>query len=387
MIIGRDELNGISSMIDASAFEELALDCQISEDELVEFLQSEYLPGRINKFTSNKLVNRMYAMSHHDYQMLEHELDKLYSMLRNSLSENAKKIRGLVRQRMADVEVIYLPTYRRIERPLLRPRRTTMPYPNRGGRSRADYHDMAFGLTDVEERLAEISEEIERRSNIGYRALSTKILEELLKGLVAPNKFQKGSLPNADSLFRFLGRVGNDVGNISGMHEDIMRLYESGEIEQEVNWFLHYFLIRLAEVIDQTKEMEGKVEKFVLVCNGYLRMSGDEKKLSFDPNTLKVVVEDLWAKCSISLDDLSSGEKQIVSLMARLYLSEKPKIVLMDEPELSLSIEWQKRVLPDVVKSGTVAQMLAITHSPFVFENELDDFARPLEIKRTGRVE
>lgn len=45
----------------------------------------------------------------------------------------------------------------------------------------------------------------------------------------------------------------------------------------------------------------------------------------------------------ITLPQLSSGEKQIVSLFNHLYLSNLNNfIVLIDEPELSLSVKWQK---------------------------------------------
>ena len=100
---------------------------------------------------------------------------------------------------------------------------------------------------------------------------------------------------------------------------------------------------------------------------------------------MKVKVINVWTETEIRLNDLSSGEKQVISLFAHLYLSQKKKIVLIDEPELSLSIEWQKRLLPDVVHSPTCRQLFTITHSPFVFENELDPCAGPLDITRTSR--
>lgn len=81
------------------------------------------------------------------------------------------------------------------------------------------------------------------------------------------------------------------------------------------------------------------------------------------------------------MNALSSGEKQIVSVFARLYLSgEKQFVVLIDEPELSLSMDWQKRFLPDILSAPSCAQLIAITHSPFVFDNELDAYAGPLRI-------
>ena len=75
----------------------------------------------------------------------------------------------------------------------------------------------------------------------------------------------------------------------------------------------------------------------------------------------------------VELAQLSSGEKQIVSLFSKIYLEPNDKfIVLFDEPELSLSIFWQKKLLPDIIKSERCDFLLAVTHSPFIFENELN---------------
>lgn len=49
---------------------------------------------------------------------------------------------------------------------------------------------------------------------------------------------------------------------------------------------------------------------------------------------------------TIDLIQLSSGEKQIVSIFSKLYLeSDEKSIIIIDEPELSLSLEWQKMLL------------------------------------------
>ena len=102
---------------------------------------------------------------------------------------------------------------------------------------------------------------------------------------------------------------------------------------------------------------------------------------------MKVVVRNSWTGEEVELNDLSSGEKQVISLLARLYLYPEEKIVLIDEPELSLSIDWQKRLLPDLLFSPSCAQLLAITHSPFIFDNELDPYAGPMLIDRNRRDE
>jgi predicted ATP-binding protein involved in virulence len=50
---------------------------------------------------------------------------------------------------------------------------------------------------------------------------------------------------------------------------------------------------------------------------------------------------------------------------------EKNYILIVDEPELSLSVPWQKTLLPDILNTGNCQHIFAVTHSPFIFSNEL----------------
>jgi predicted ATP-dependent endonuclease of OLD family len=72
----------------------------------------------------------------------------------------------------------------------------------------------------------------------------------------------------------------------------------------------------------------------------------------------------------------------MISLFAKMFLYPRRKIVLIDEPELSLSIDWQRDILVDVLSAPLCSQLIAITHSPFVFDNELEPFARGLKLGR-----
>lgn len=81
----------------------------------------------------------------------------------------------------------------------------------------------------------------------------------------------------------------------------------------------------------------------------------------------------------IQLMQLSSGEKQIVSLFSKLYLeSDEKSVVVIDEPELSLSIQWQKMLLPDIILTNNCDLLVTVTHSPFIFANEFDYDAKPI---------
>jgi predicted ATPase len=55
-------------------------------------------------------------------------------------------------------------------------------------------------------------------------------------------------------------------------------------------------------------------------------------------------------------------------------LKKQNLTILIDEPELNMSIFWQKTFLPDILQSGNVRFLLATTHSPFIFEDKSVQF-------------
>jgi predicted ATP-binding protein involved in virulence len=77
----------------------------------------------------------------------------------------------------------------------------------------------------------------------------------------------------------------------------------------------------------------------------------------------------------LSLDALSSGEQHQLVLLYDLLFRVKPNtLVLIDEPELSLHVTWQKRFLEDLLEIADVAQLdaLVATHSPFIVGDRSD---------------
>lgn len=72
---------------------------------------------------------------------------------------------------------------------------------------------------------------------------------------------------------------------------------------------------------------------------------------------------------------LSSGEQhEIVLLFDLIFFSEPGTYVLIDEPEISLHIDWQKKFLSDVEAIGKAADLkfLLATHSPAIIGTRLD---------------
>ena len=62
---------------------------------------------------------------------------------------------------------------------------------------------------------------------------------------------------------------------------------------------------------------------------------------------------------------LSSGEKQLLVILLTVLVQDKqPCVLLMDEPEVSLHVEWQQRIIEIIREMNSNAQLILTTHSP-----------------------
>ena len=347
--------------------------------------------GEKEEFFSSDWFDQFYGRSPFDREEIESMCDDAIS--EHSGQENrVSEIQDYVKKGLDGVAVLYLPTYRRIEAEMPRGfrksdmRRGRLLPPSR--RYRDSFSSSSwksdqliyFGLEDVEQKLKSIAESIKSGTFDAYTRIGGRTLEQLLQGQgVLDADADKIDLADLRIVLSRLGKANGDV------ESRISKLFNSGEITKEKNSYLRRFLVQLLEVYASGKEKEREIESFVGVINSYWSNDLDEKEFVFDKLTVSTRVKNRFTDNSLPLNALSSGEKQIVSVFARLYLSGDSRfIVLIDEPELSLSMDWQKRFLTDILKSPSCAQMVAITHSPFVFDNGLDPYAGPLKI--TNRV-
>lgn len=77
----------------------------------------------------------------------------------------------------------------------------------------------------------------------------------------------------------------------------------------------------------------------------------------------------------LSLDLLSSGEQhELVLMYELLFKVPSETLVLIDEPELSLHVSWQKAFLPELISIAKEVGFTAIvaTHSPFIVGDRYD---------------
>jgi len=287
-----------------------------------------------------------------------------------------------------NAQVLYLPTFRRIERELssifegldpddLRRKQHQIRMPNADD---ACIELVEFGMGDVQKAIDKVRENIKEFARENLNSLTLKYLGDVVNEVykqVGPKQIADAS---EDTVRAVLDRIDETI--LTPLHKEhlftaINRARSAGQPSEHDQIICHYFM-KLREFQEALQEREKPISAFCALCSEYIR----DKKFVYDRATFKFAIHPeapLEPGQTIELSDLSSGEKQIVSLFSHLYLSAKDRcFVLIDEPELSLSVPWQKRFLSDIKKGSFCAGIVAVTHSPFIYDNELRCYAHSL---------
>lgn len=74
---------------------------------------------------------------------------------------------------------------------------------------------------------------------------------------------------------------------------------------------------------------------------------------------------------AINSDSLSAGEKQMLSFIC-YNAFKRDSIAFIDEPELSLHVDWQRAIFPTLLKQKSGNQFIVATHSPFIYSKYPD---------------
>lgn len=150
--------------------------------------------------------------------------------------------------------------------------------------------------------------------------------------------------------------------------------------EERHGWLLTQvlgpYLDGLTERMDALNPGLSAIRGYVEAVNSFL----EGKRLDFRLGR-GVAITDTDQEEILDPFDLSSGEKQILLLLSNIVaLRDQTKLFLIDEPELSLNPQWQRRLMPSLLGSSahTEMQLVAATHSIEIMARYRDRL-RPLD--------
>lgn len=164
--------------------------------------------------------------------------------------------------------------------------------------------------------------------------------------------------------------------HISAVDEAFQMLTSTSQTEMKDKHFTAIeSFIRTQSIVDmslkaeeKTLEVYSEFSQFTSILQEFI----PDKSFSIISSELKVMSAE-GKRDEIPISKLSSGEKQLIILLAEALLQRgRHYVYLADEPELSLHIDWQRKILPAIKQLNPNAQIIAATHSPEVASKYMD---------------
>lgn len=148
-------------------------------------------------------------------------------------------------------------------------------------------------------------------------------------------------------------------------------LIDEKVFDQSYSTALKIYFDDFAQKYKVFEDLISKLDLFTKIINSRLTF----KRIRITrKNGFEIVDADNPDKV-LELSQLSSGEKQEIVLFYDLIFGTKENLLLLiDEPEISLHIMWQKQFLNDLmeVSKKNQLQVIVATHSPQIISNHMD---------------
>lgn len=126
-------------------------------------------------------------------------------------------------------------------------------------------------------------------------------------------------------------------------------------------WRTHFLVSEYEALQNKKREIFEPRDKFIAVMND---LFFGRKILSVSERN-EIVVATATDERDIPLEELSSGEKQLLIILGTALLQQQsPVVYIADEPELSLHVLWQEKLTASIAQLNPHAQIIFATHSP-----------------------
>lgn len=198
--------------------------------------------------------------------------------------------------------------------------------------------------------------------------LYSKDLDQLDLTPSLPTEVEKNQLLGA---FEASGLLNSEIhsridDHFAAAEKVVKRVSENPGVFEEEDILILPLISRTKTMVKYARKLEEDKEKIFAPLGRY------ENTVNSFLNDKPIKVDEsgnLRIESSLSSDlnsrYLSSGEKQILILLTQALLTvDEPVVYIADEPELSLHVTWQEKLLESLVTLGGQKQIIVATHSP-----------------------
>lgn len=331
-------------------------------------------PNTYEEFIKKRLI-RISAQTKLKTILSSDEISRYYPEARKLVSAIESEVRE---------SVLYFPTYRRVEREL-----SELV-------DEVDFEDMyasphglnpiirerfskfgevvGFGGQDISQLIAAAAKKVSLATSVALNEHSVRFIDSLMRSEKMTVKSMRQELAAEGYAFTIIDRLeglavpGTSFEEVKTelIHlKNKVQIGGQGRLTQKEDMLL-YYLSSLRDLFTEIDTNAAYLREFAQTADRYL---SPRKKVKFDSVSNLVSVFSS-GNDEVPFEDLSSGEKQIIAFFAFITISEnrRNKFLIVDEPELSLSVDWQTSLIDDMVKLSSCKHVLVATHSPFIFE-------------------
>jgi AAA15 family ATPase/GTPase len=234
----------------------------------------------------------------------------------------------------------FFPTFRRIEGGF-----TILPTRLGNGLTR-----QFKGRTELDEALANLSRALSHDPHVFVSTLATvDIVNLLLKKYT--DLSEEANLLQA----RISRQVIDTIRGFGSEDREVKNFEEATSLLGDVR----YAIERMEVDRETIMKPMGAIQELVTKLIGHTGIKFGSK-ISFGD-----------AATAVNSDVLSAGEKQMLSFVCYNAFNADT-IFFIDEPELSLHVDWQRGLFPTLSSQGTTNQFIVATHSPFIYSKYPD---------------
>jgi ABC-type cobalamin/Fe3+-siderophores transport system ATPase subunit len=152
--------------------------------------------------------------------------------------------------------------------------------------------------------------------------------------------------------------------------EKVKEFSNSSNAEMRTNKLFSKLLLKIVEELEHEKEELGTLNILIELFNSLL---SDKKKIIIDREGIKVTINNN----THSLNQLSSGERHLLTFLATILLDGQNRdFILIDEPEISLNILWQEKLIELIHRMAPNTQLIVASHSQSIAENHLQSLTK-----------
>jgi len=218
-----------------------------------------------------------------------------------------------------------------------------------------------FFADSIKKLWSEYTSNLNHNIRIAQEAGMVSILREVLTPPKANKNHSKTEHETHQAYLRmkkFVSRKNSD--DLISSEETFKKRYNEDIVLQRVVQDINSTELQIEEASAPRNRLED------LVKNLFSR----NKETTFSDRSIDIKTT---SGINIGISSLSSGEKHVLRLLVETLLAGESSIII-DEPELSLHIDWQKGLIKMMQTVSPKAQLILATHSPEVMAEISDKY-------------